>query len=44
MLHVMVGMFFFTSDAVKYYILWCCQKVYEALTFLVDKIHIRFGY
>ena len=25
---------FFTSDAVKYYSLWSCQKVCESLTFL----------
>ena len=31
---------FFTSDAVKYYNLWSCQK---ALTFLLDNIYIRFG-
>ena len=34
---------FFTSDAVKYYNLWSCQKVCEALTFLLDNIYIRFG-
>ena len=34
---------FFTSDAVKYYNLWYDQKVYEALTFLLDNIYIRFG-
>ena len=33
----------FTSDAVKYYNLWSCQKVCEALTFLLDNINIRFG-
>ena len=26
---------FFTSDAVRIYTLWSCQKVYEALTFLL---------
>ena len=30
---------FFTSDAVEYYNLWSCQKVCEALTFLVDNIY-----
>ena len=35
--------FFFTSDAVKYYNLWSCQKEFEALTFLLDNIYIRFG-
>ena len=34
---------YFTSDAVKYYNLWSCQKVYEALTFLIDNIYITFG-
>ena len=32
---------FFTSDAVKYYNLWSCQKVCKALTFLLDNIYIR---
>ena len=34
---------FFTSVAVRYYNLWSCQKVWEALTFLLDNIYIRFG-
>ena len=34
---------FFTSDAVTNYNLWSCQKVCEALTFLLDYIYIRFG-
>ena len=34
---------FFTSDAGKYYNLWSCQKVCEALTFLLYNIYIRFG-
>ena len=34
---------FFTSDAVRNYNLWSCQKVCEALTFLLDSIYIRFG-
>ena len=34
---------FFTSDAVRNYHLWSCQKVCEALTFLLDNIFIRFG-
>ena len=29
---------FFTSDAVRNYNLWSCQKVCEALTFLLDNI------
>ena len=31
---------FFTSDAVGNYNLWSCQKVFEALTFLLDNIYI----
>ena len=34
---------FFTSNAVRNYNLWSCQKVYEALTFPLDNIYIRFG-
>ena len=34
---------FFTSDAVRNYNLWSCQKVSEALAFLLDNIYIRFG-
>ena len=34
---------FFTSDAVRNYNLWSCQKVCEDLTFLLDNIYIRFG-
>ena len=34
---------FFTSDAVKYHNLLSCQKVCEAITFLLDNIYIRFG-
>ena len=33
---------FFTSDAVRNYNLWSCQKVCEAHTFLLDNIYIRF--
>ena len=32
-----------TSDAVRNYNLWSCQKVCKALTFLLDNIYIRFG-
>ena len=32
---------FFTSDALRNYNLWSCQKVCEALT--LDNIYIRFG-
>ena len=34
---------FFTSDAVRNYNLWSCQKVCEVLAFLLDNISIRFG-
>ena len=34
---------FFTSDAVRNYNLWTCQKVYEAIIFLLDNFNIRFG-
>ena len=34
---------FFTSDVVRNYNLWSCQKVCEALTFLLDNIYIIFG-
>ena len=34
---------FFTSEEHKRYTLWSCQKVCEALTFLLDTIYIRFG-
>ena len=34
---------FFTSDAIRNYNLWSCQKVCDPLTFLLDNIYIRFG-
>ena len=34
---------FSTFDAVRNYHLWSCQKVCEALTFLLDNIYISFG-
>ena len=34
---------FFTSEVHKNYTLWTCQKVCEALTFLLDNIYIKFG-
>lgn len=34
---------FFTSEEHKFYSLWSCQKVCEALKFLLDNIFIRFG-
>ena len=36
-------MFLFTSEVHKNYTIWTCQKVCEALTFLLDNIYIRFG-
>ena len=33
---------FFTSDAVKNYNSWSCQKVCKALTFLLDNVYITF--
>ena len=34
---------FFTSDGYKNYNLWSCQKVCEALFYLLDNVFIRFG-
>ena len=34
---------FFISDAVRNYNLWSCQKVCEALSFVLDSIYIRCG-
>ena len=34
---------FFPSDAVRNYNVWSCQKVCEALNFLLDNININFG-
>ena len=34
---------FFTSDAVRNFSLWSCQKMCEALTFLYENIYIRFS-
>ena len=34
---------FFTSDAIRNYNLWFCQKLCEALTFLLDNVYIRLG-
>ena len=33
----------FTSEKPKKYHTWSCQNVYDALTFLLDNIFIRFG-
>ena len=35
--------FFFTSDVYNNHNLWSCQKVCDALVYLLDKIFIRFG-
>ena len=34
---------FFTSDAYNNHNLWSCQKVFDALVYLLDNIFIRFG-
>ena len=34
---------FFANEDHKRYTLWTCQKVIEALTYLLDNIYIRFG-
>ena len=34
---------FLTTDAVRNYNLWPCQRVFEALTFLLGNIYIRLG-
>ena len=36
-------LFFFTSEKHRNYTLWSCQKVFEALTNLLDPIYIRYG-
>ena len=35
--------FFFASEEHKKYDLWSCQKVTDALIYLLDNIYIRFG-
>ena len=35
--------FFFTSEQLKRYKLWSCQKMCDALHYLLDNIFIRFG-
>ena len=35
--------FFFTSEQPKRYKLWSCQKMCDALHYLLDNIFIRFG-
>ena len=39
----MIGMLFFTSDAVRNYKLWSRKRVCEGLSFLLDNIYIRYG-
>ena len=34
---------FFTSDVYNYHNLWSCQKVSDALVYLLDNSFIRFG-
>ena len=34
---------FFTSEQLKQYKLWSCQKMCDALHYLLDNILIRFG-
>ena len=36
-------MLFFTSDVYNNHNLWSCQKVCDALVYLLDNIFIRFG-
>ena len=35
--------FFFSADHYRGYNLWYCQNVFDALSFLLDNIYIRFG-
>ena len=35
--------FFFTSGVYNNHNLWSCQKICDALVYLLDKIFIRFG-
>ena len=39
----MIEMPFFTSEQPKQYKLWSCQKMCDALHYLLDNIFIRFG-
>ena len=39
----MIKMPFFISEQTKRYKLWSCQKVFDALHYLLDNIFIRFG-
>ena len=40
---IMIKMPFFTSEQPKRYKLWSCQKICDALHYLLDDIFIRFG-
>ena len=40
---VMIEMLYSHLKSIKEYTLWSCQKVHEALIFLLDNIYIRFG-
>ena len=42
-LPVTIGKRFFTSTDHRGYTLWSCQNVYDALSYLLDNIYIRFG-
>ena len=39
----MIKMLFFTSEQPKRYKLWSCQKMCDALHYLLDNVFIRFG-
>ena len=39
----MIKCLFFTSEQAKRYKLWSCQKICDALHYLLDHIFIRFG-
>ena len=42
-LHVTTETHFFTVEILKKYYAWSCRNVYDAPTFLLDNIFIRFG-
>ena len=39
----MIKLPFFTSEQPKRYKLWSCQKMFDALHYLLDNIFVRFG-
>ena len=41
---VMIKMIFSSSEQPKRYKLWSCQKMCDALHYLLDNIFIRFGW